>query len=99
MAASLFNDNATSQIYTDLHTLSLLYPLPILCLRRRPGELALRGLPAGRAGLPEEVFRPPQGRRQQAPFRTPETLRPRRHRPVLLVEGAVDDRKIGRAHV
>ena len=51
-----------------------------LCVRRLPGELALRGLRAGDRGLRRALSRNAGGRRHQAPFRTARPVRPRRPR-------------------
>ena len=59
-----------------------------LCLRRLPGELALRRLPELGGGLSGALFRPALGRRHQAPFRTARALRARCARPGLLADRA-----------
>ena len=77
-----------------------LHPLALLrlrlCVRRLPGELALRGLRELRERLPGEVLRDAEGRRHQAPFGAPEAVRPRRLGPGLLVEGPRDDLRLHR---
>ena len=52
-----------------------------LCLRRLPGELALRRLRGGRLRLSGEVLRDAEGRRHQAPQGTARPVRARRLRP------------------
>ena len=73
----------------DLHP--ALHPFAVLrlrlCVRRLPGELALRRLRGGGRGLPAEVFRHAQSRRLEAPQGAAGALRPRRLRPRLLEQG------------
>jgi oligoendopeptidase F len=78
-------------LYPALHPLALLRLR--LCLRRLPGELALRPLPGKRGRLHRTLFRPAEGRRLQAPLGAPEALRPRRVGPRLLGHGAERDRR------
>ena len=58
-----------------------LHPLAVLrlrlCLRRLPGELALRPLPGRAPRLRRQVLRHAEGRRLQAPLRAAEALRTR----------------------
>ena len=73
----------------DLHP--ALHPFAVLCLRlclrRLPGELALRRLREGGRRLCRALSRHARGRRHQAPFRTAHALRPRRPRPQVLAGG------------
>ena len=70
----------------DLHP--ALHPFAVLrlrlCVRRLPGELALRGLRARQRGLRRALSRNAGGRRHQAPFRAAGAVRPRRPRPEVL---------------
>ena len=75
-------------LYPPLHPFALLRLC--LCLRRLPGEFALRRLPESRNRLPGEVFRASEGRRHQASLGIARPLRPRCHRSVVLGTGPVD---------
>ncbi len=85
----------------DLHP--ALHPLAVLrlrlCVRRRPGERALRGLPGGCSGLSGEVLRDAARRRLEAPQGAARAVRARCQRPDVLGQGAgadrLDDRRAG----
>ena len=90
----------------DLHP--ALHPFAVLrlrlCVRRLPGELALRGLRAARTqGFAERYLDDARGRRHQAPFRAARAVRPRRPRPGVLAGRAgrdrADDRGAGAAWI
>ena len=82
----------------DLHP--ALHPFAVLrlclCLRRLPGELALRRLRALQRGLRGPLFRAALGRRHQALLGASRSLRPRCRRSRLLADRPVDDRAADR---
>ena len=82
----------------DLHP--ALHPFAVLrlrlCLRRLPGEFALRGLREIRAGLCRALSRHARRRRHQASFRIAQAVRPRRPRPEILGRRLERDRAADR---
>ena len=77
-------------VCAPLHTLAVLRVR--VCLRRLPGELALRALPGRPSRLRGKVLRHAGGRRLQASFGAAQALRPRRVAARLLGQGAEGDR-------
>ena len=76
---------------SPLHTLAVLRLR--LCVRRLPGELALRALPGRTSGLRREVLRHAGSRRLQAPFGVAQALRPRCVAARVLGQGPEGDRR------
>ena len=77
-------------VCSPLHTLAVLRVR--LCVRRLPGELALRALPGRASGLRRKILRHAGGRRLQASFGAAQAFRPRRVAARLLGQGAEGDR-------
>ena len=76
------------------------HPHPVLCLRLcfrgLPGELALRGLRGRAPRFRRALSRNAAGGRHLAASRAARAVRPRRRRPVLLVQRPVDNRRLHR---
>ena len=98
-------DRSASRLRDVLDLHPALHPFAVLrlclCVRRLPGELALRGLREGQRRLCRALSRYARSRRHQAPLRVAQAVRPRRPRPGVLAGRArrdrADDRGAGRA--